>query len=171
MSASARLVSLLIALASLLLTSCATEDDPVPIFEEPSATPTPSAAANPTGKETVREFLERWADAEHEYQTTGNPKSYEAVVENCAPCDEFTSTIERIHAAGGSVSTDPRTIDDVTRLSPGQLQVEITNAPTRYTESVDGVPLELEGGTRTYLMHVSARRDSFVLTDMELLAE
>ena len=170
MPPSARFVPLAATLAALLLTACAVEEEPAPIFTEPTATPTPSAEASPK-KETVREFLERWAEAEHDYQTTGSSETYQQLVENCAPCEEFVTTVRRIHSAGGSVSTEPRTIGSVTRVANGQFHVDITNAPTTYTESDSAPPVHLDGGALLYLFRLTPRENSFVLNDMELLVQ
>lgn len=159
-----------IAAAALLLTACATEEEPTPIFAEPIATVTPKAEPAPK-KESVREFLERWAEAEHEYQTTGSADTYTPLVENCAPCDEFMTIVDRIHSAGGGVSTQPRTINSVKRVARGQFHVSITNEPTTYTESDGGPTVHLDGGTLPYLFHLSPRGDSFVLNGMEVLVQ
>lgn len=159
-----RLTSLLAALAALLFTACAAEEEPTPIFAEPTATVTPSPSAIPE-RETVREFLERWVEVERDMQNTGETTSYRALTDGCEPCDSFADQVDEFYLAGGFIQTEGQQITAVEREGKTNLavtfNVQAEASPTEYRESADAQNKKLDGGSVTYRMHLKRENNDW----------
>lgn len=162
---SATLVAITMGLA--LLAGCA-EDEPEPKFEaEPTTAPSTPADAN-TQKETVKEFLTRWAKVESDMQNTGKTEEYLALSPGCQPCEAFASSLEDMYAKGGYIRTEALSIDKVKRVkgSKQQYHVWATQPPTVSRNSATDPEESNKGGSRSYLFSIGRSDEGFAVRDM-----
>lgn len=167
---SATLVAITMGLA--LLAGCA-EDDPEPKFEaEPTTAPSTPADAN-IQKETVKEFLTRWAKVESEMQNTGKTEEYLALSPGCQPCEAFASSLEDMYAKGGYIRTEALSIDKVTRVkgSKQQYRVWTTQPPSVFRDSAADPEESNDGGSQLYLMSVGRSTAGFEVNGMAMTSE
>ncbi|WP_110238558.1 hypothetical protein [Nocardioides gilvus] len=155
-----------VAMGLTLLVGCSGEQPEPKFAEEPTAEPpSPTVDAAPK-KETVKEFLVRWAEVEREMQNTGKTEEYAALSAGCQPCEALVKRVEEIYANDGFIRTDGRLIQGVDEKGRNRYSVKVAAAPTEY-QSTAGAPVEsLEGGESRYRIHLKRHQDSFVLAQL-----
>ncbi len=161
-----------------LLTLCSCSDDSSSSADPPSPTPTSaSSEPSPTQEvETPEEFVARWIDLNTSMQNTGDTKAFRRVSSKCRPCLSTADQVDSIYKAGGYVKTDGWTAKSIAASEPGtdgavQLTIAVISAPTEYKESSDGQIQRLEGGDFRELMSIAPNGNSWIVTNLEQLAE
>ena len=158
----------------LMLTACAAEDDPTPIFAEPTAPPDVTTTAQPE-KETVEQFLDRWAEEGREMQNSGETASYRALTDDCEPCTSFADQVDEFYSAGGFIETEGQRITAVERDGKTNLavayNVRAETSPTEYRESSDTQNETLAGGTVLYRIHLKRENNDWRFLNYVLVAQ
>lgn len=153
-------------LALTALAGCA-EKEPEPKFENaPTTSPSAPPTAAGTEKETVKEFLVRWAEVEAEMQNTGKTAEYLALSPGCEPCEILTDTVREIYKNDGFVRTQAMRIERVERIKKTQrYQVWADLPPSVYRESASAPEKSFAGGPQGYLFFISPSGGSFLVGD------
>ena len=159
----------LLALSSCSDDSSSSADPPTP--SSTSSEPSPTQAA-----ETPEEFVRRWVDLNTSMQNTGNTKAFRKISSKCRPCLSTADQVDAIYKAGGYVKTDGWTAKSIKASEPGtngdvQLTIAVNSAPTEYKESSGGQIQRLEGGDFRELMSIAPNGDTWIVTNLEQLAE
>lgn len=155
-------------IAALLLTACAAEAEPEPKFAppEPSASPTAVADESPK-KETVKQFLIRWAEAERDMQNTGETEFYLALSQGCAPCEAFAQDVTSFYENGGFIRTEAMEVERVERVRrSSNYRVWATMPSAEYRESSTDPEETTQGGPRLYEFSVSRTAETFNVTGL-----
>ena len=89
---------------------------------------------------------------------------------------ETADQVSSIYTAGGYVKTEGWTAKKVTVSDPDddgsvRLTIDVRSAPTQYRESAHGQVHKLPGGSFRELMTLSPKGSSWVVTNLEQLAE
>jgi hypothetical protein len=168
---------LLAALAcALVLTACS--DDSSSTADPP--TPTTSAPSDPTSSpteeaESPEDFVRRWVDVDREMQNSGDTEEYRKLAPNCRPCNEVADQVEGYYAAGGYVKTDGWTINSASTQSTNEqsaaVTIDVDSAPTEVVEAKGRPVQHLEGGKGKYLITLKADGSSWLVTDLEAVAQ
>lgn len=168
------LVRLTAVLAALVLTSCAAEDDPVPIFEEPSAAPTPSASAAPekSPHRSPKAVIRHWNHLSNTMQE-GDTGTWREFTAECASCTASADRIDQIYSAGGYVRTKGTSIINIepdAEFTSGVFLVDVDISPTEYREHPDAELSTFPGETTTYRVYLSRSGDEWYFQDFAKLA-
>lgn len=144
---------------ALLLTSCATEDEPVPIFEKSTAAPTPSKSPNPEKDphRSPKALIRHWNHLQNEMQL-GDTKAWRELTPNCQTCIQAADQVDNFYTAGGFIQTDGRTIRSIENESGSTYRVTLDSSSTEYRESAESEVKKLAGG-QGVVYHVHLVRD------------
>jgi hypothetical protein len=172
-----RLLASLACCCALALAGCSDDSsssagpDPSPSVSSSESSPSPTETDD---AETPEAFVRRWVDVDREMQNSGHTGEYRRLSSKCRPCLEVADQVEGYYAAGGYVKTDGWTIrSSKTSRSPGSASVtiKVTSSPTEYVESAGGKVQHLEGGEGSYILSLMTARDSWVVADLEAVAQ
>ena len=143
-------------------------------------TPTTSAPSDPTSSpteeaESPEDFVRRWVDVDREMQNTGDTKEYRKLAPKCRPCNEVADQVEAYYAAGGYVKTDGWSINRASTKSTDEesaaVTIDVNSAATEVVEAKGRPAQHLQGGKGTYLLTLKAAGSSWVVTDLEAVAQ
>jgi hypothetical protein len=158
----------------LALSSCS--DDSSSSADPPSPTPTStSSEPSPTQEaETPEEFVRRWVEVDREMQNSGETAEYLRLSRECRPCKAVADQVEGYYSAGGYVKTDGWSIKSINVAGTkrrSQVTINVVSAPTKYVEAEGEPEQELAGGRGDYLLTLLADDATWVLTDLEAVAQ
>jgi hypothetical protein len=158
----------------LALSSCS--DDSSSSAEPPSPSPTSSSAEpSPTQEtETPEEFVRRWVEVDREMQNSGETGEYLRMSRECRPCKAVAKQVEGYYSAGGYVKTDGWSIQSLKVAGTEErasVTIDVVSAPTKYVESQGEREQELAGGRGNYLLTLLADDATWVLADLEAVAQ
>lgn len=160
----APLLSLAVALGIALggLSGCA-QEEPEPKFAEqpPSADPTPEEK-----KETAKEFIRRWAEAERDMQNSGEAAEYRSITKACSPCQELADDMEEVYARGGWVRTEGMSITKIEPVSKNTYRAQAILAPTEYVTAQGQPEGRFDGGQRSYVITLRKKADGWQLATL-----
>lgn len=150
----------------LLLAGCS-QDVPTPQFQDPTPSATPTASQAPE-RESARDFIRRWAEAEAEMENTGQTEEYRALSTGCRACADLADLVEKYYRAGGYVHWDGWDIRSVTRRGrsddPSYL-VKVVSAPTTYATRAGGDAKSFPGGKGLHLLTLRPVERGWIVID------
>ena len=159
----------LLGLSSCSDDSSSSADPPSPTPTSTSSEPSPTQAA-----ETAEEFVRRWVEVDREMQNSGDTAEYLRISRECRPCKAVADQVEGYYSAGGYVKTDGWSIKSLKVAGTekrASVTIDVVSAPTRYVESEGEPEQELAGGRGNYLLTLLAEDATWVLTDLEAVAQ
>jgi len=146
--------------------------------DPPSPSPTASTSSvepSPTeDPESPEEFVRRWVDVDREMQNSGDTTEYRQLSAKCRPCLEVADQVEGYYAAGGYVKTDGWSIVSAKTArshKTASVTIQVLSAPTEVVESEGAQVRRLEGGEGTYLLSLLVADTTWVVTDLEAVAQ
>lgn len=134
----------------------------------PSATPRTESASS----ESVQHFLERWAAATRQMETTGRTKEYLKITRACDVCLSLAHNIQHRYAAGGYVHWGGLRIRSIeTPPNSGGVvlyTVHADSAAMTIRDSASRPEFHAPARRVTYLVGVMTTRKSFSVTSVTL---
>jgi hypothetical protein len=107
-------------------------------------------------------------------QNTGDTSAFRATTVECEACDGLADKIDEYYSNGGYAVTDGWTLTSIKLLGRrGRVRdyrIEVSSAPTEYSESDDSEPQRLEGGNTAQRVALRPQQDTWVVVEIAHLA-